>query len=84
MAIDTLITDHGDFGLLSNRYMPTTDIVVLDVSVIRPVLLPIPGKGVFFVEPLAKTGATDTAQVYGEIGLEYGPETWHGVISNIT
>jgi hypothetical protein len=33
---------------------------------------------------LAKTGATDAVQIYGEIGLEYGPETYHGKIVLIT
>lgn len=84
VAIDTLVTDFGDFGIMSDRYMPAGTILVADLSVIRPVFLPIPGKGVFFVEPLAKTGATDQAQIYGEIGLEYGPETYHGKITNIS
>lgn len=84
VAIDTIVTDAGDFGLVSNRYVPAGTLLVLDMSVIRPVMLPIPGKGHFFVEPLAKTGATDKAQVYGEIGLEYGPETFHGKITLIT
>lgn len=84
VAIDTIVTDAGDFGLISNRYVPAGTLLVLDMAVIRPVLLPIPGKGHFFIEPLAKTGATDKAQIYGEIGLEYGPETFHGKITAIT
>jgi hypothetical protein len=43
------------------------------------VFLETPGKGHFFEEPLAKTGASDEVQIYGEIGLEYGKETAHGL-----
>ena len=82
--VDTLVTDFGTFGVVMNRYIPAGTLLVADMSVIRPVHLPVPGKGNFFVEPLAKTGATDTVQIYGEIGLEYGPDTFHGKITAIT
>ena len=84
VAIDTLVTDHATLGIMSDRYMPVGTLLVADLSVCRPVLLPIPGKGVFFAEPMAKTGAFDSVQIYGEIGLEYGPETYHGKILLIT
>jgi hypothetical protein len=45
--------------------------------------LDIPGKGHFFVEPLAQSGASYKFQVYGEIGLEYGPEQFHAKITNL-
>jgi hypothetical protein len=84
VAIDTIVTDFGTFGLMSNRYIAKTELLVLDLAVIRPVLLPIKNHGHFFVEPLGKTGATDAVQIYGEIGLEYGPETYHGKVTAIT
>jgi hypothetical protein len=37
-----------------------------------------------FSEPLAKTGSTDKSQIYGEFGLEYGPEIAHGKIAGLT
>ena len=40
----------------------------------KPVYLEVPGKGHFFAEPLAKTGASDEVQLYGEVGLAYGNE----------
>jgi hypothetical protein len=63
--------------------MPTDEIALFDMSVIYPCFLPIPGKGHFFTEPLAKTGAYDHVQLYGEIGVEYGPEQFHGKINSI-
>ena len=82
--IETLITDFGTFGVALDRYMPTDVILLADFSVIAPCFLPIEGKGHFFTEPLAKTGAYDRFQIYGEIGLEYGPEQFHGQITAIT
>ena len=81
--VETIVTDFGTFGVVLDRYMPTDQIALLDMSVISPCFLPIPGKGHFFTEPLAKTGAYDIFQLYGEIGLEYGPEQYHGKITAI-
>ena len=82
--VETIVTDFGTFGVVLDRYMPVDEIGLFDMSVVSPCFLPIPGKGHFFTEPLAKTGAYDIAQIYGEIGLEYGPEQFHGKISTIT
>lgn len=82
--VETIVTDFGTFGVVLDRYMPVDSLALLDVSVIAPCFLPIPGKGHFFTEPLAKTGAYDHVQLYGEIGLEYGPEQFHGTVHTIT
>ncbi len=81
--VETIVTDFGTFGVVLDRYMPLDEIALLDMSVIAPCFLPIPGKGHFFAEPLAKTGAFDHVQIYGEIGLKYGPEQYHGLIDTI-
>jgi len=81
--VETIVTDFGTFGVVLDRYMPVDEIALLDMSVISPCFLAIPGKGHFFTEPLAKTGAYDIFQIYGEIGLEYGPEQFHGKITSI-
>ena len=84
VAIDTLITDFGTFGVMLNRWMPTGQIGVVDLSVCRPRFLTIPDKGHMFAEPLAKNGAAERYQLYGEIGLEYGPELYHGLIKDLS
>jgi len=81
--VDSIVTDFGTFGIVLDRYMPVDGILLADMSVVAPCFLPIPGKGHFFAEPLAKTGAYDHVQLYGEIGLEYGPEQYHGQITTI-
>lgn len=81
--IQQIETDYGIFGVMLNRYMPTDTLLVADLSVCAPVFLEIPGKGFLFREELARTGAAYKYQIYGEIGLQHGPETFHGVIENL-
>lgn len=81
--IQTIHTDLAEIHIVLDRYMPAGTLLLADMRVVKPVLLPIPGKGSFFIEPLAKTGSTDKAQIYGEIGLQYGPESFHGSITAI-
>jgi hypothetical protein len=83
VAVDTLVTDFGTFGVMLNRWMPADQIAIIDLSVCRPRFLNIPGKGLLFVEPLGKTGASEKYQLYGEVGLEYGPETYHALIDDL-
>ena len=79
--LQTFETDFGRFNIMLNRYMPATDLVVASLEELRPAFLEIPGKGHFFAEPLAKTGASDKVQIYGEIGLQYGNQRKHGKLS---
>ena len=44
----------------------------------------VPGKGSFFLEQLAKTGAGETYMIYGEVGLDHGPEWMSAKITNIS
>lgn len=82
--LQTIVTDFGEFGVMLNRWMPAGGIGIIDLSVCQPVFLEIPEKGVLFAEPLAKTGASEKYQLYGEVGLEYGPEQYHGWIKDLT
>jgi len=83
LNIQQIETDFAILGIVFNRFMPAQTLVIAELSVLKPKHLIIPGKGLFFTEPLAKTGASDKMQLYGEIGLEYGPEDWHGKLINI-
>ena len=79
--LKTIETDFGTVNVMLNRYVPATKLVVASLEQIKPAFLEIPGKGHFFVEPLAKTGASEKVQIYGEIGLIYGNEKAHGVLT---
>ena len=49
----------------------------------NPVFLPVPNKGVLFYEELSRTGASESGQIYGQIGIDYGPEEMHGTITGL-
>src|SRR5690606_5848603 len=79
--LQTIETDFGRCNIMLNRYMPADTLVVASLEDLAPVFLRIPGKGHFFVEPLAKVGAAERVQIYGEIGLKYGHEARHGKLT---
>lgn len=79
--LQTFMTDFGRANIMLNPYMPDNKLVVASLEDLAPAFLAIPGKGHFFAEPLAKTGASDKVQIYGEIGLKYGNERKHGVLT---
>lgn len=76
--LQTFETDFGRANIMLNRYMPVDQLEVASLEELKPAFLEVPGKGHFFAEPLAKTGASDKVQIYGEIGLNYGNERKHG------
>lgn len=76
-----LETDFGSFNIMLNRYMPATKLAVVSLEQLAPAFLEVPGKGNFFAEPLSKTGASEKVMLYGEIGLRYGNEKAHGVLT---
>lgn len=71
-------TDFGQCNIMLDNDVPSDTLLVVSLEECAPVFLEIPGKGAFFAEPLAKTGASDKVQLYGEIGLKYGAEQHHG------
>jgi hypothetical protein len=81
--VNTIVTDFGTLNVMLNRFVPQDALIVASLEQLNPVFLEIPGKGHFFAEPLAKTGASDEVQLYGEVGLAYGSEKAHGVIRGL-
>ena len=76
----------GLVGVVLDRHQPAANVACVDVSVCAPVILaddtgnaPAP----FAFEELARTGSAIVEQCYGEIGLHYGPERWHGQITGL-
>ena len=84
VAIDTVVTDFGTFGVMVDRWMPAGVLAVVDLSNCYPVFLEIPGKGLLFTEEIARTGSARKFQLYGEVGLEYGAEQFHGQLTGLT
>ena len=83
LKIDTLVTPFGAIGLLPVPKMAAGTAVIVNSAVCAPAYMPVPGKGNFFLEPLSKTGAADKYQIYGQAGLDYGAEWYHGKITGL-
>ena len=79
--LQTFETDFGRANIMLDRYAPSDVLAVVSLEECKPAFLEVPGKGHFFAEPLAKTGASDKVQIYGEIGLNYGNERKHGKLT---
>ena len=82
--VQTIETDFGRLNVMLNRHMPTTVLQVVSLEMCKPKFLLIPGKGFLFLEELSRVGASIQAQIYGELGLEYGNERCHGNITNLS
>lgn len=81
--ITDILTDFGKVGVIYDPFMPADAVLAADIKYLAPVFQEIPGKGVLFVEDLAKSGAAERKQVYGQIGLDHGPAFLHGVITGL-
>lgn len=81
--IKQLETDFGPVGITLSRFAVATSVLAIEMDVCKPVFQPVPGKGVLFYEPLAKTGAAENGQIFGQIGLDHGPAYAHGVLANV-
>ena len=83
VSLQTFECDFGRLNLMLNRHMPTSTLSVVSLEECAPVFLPIPGKGFLFVEELARSGAAEKRQIYGEMGLKYGNEKAHGKLLRV-
>ena len=64
-------------GIVLEPHLTSSTILVADLSVCFPVFCNIPGKPPLFYEELAKSGAAEEGQIFGMLGLDYGPEWMH-------
>ncbi len=74
LKITTVLTPLGEVGVALFDSLPAGTAVLFDPAIMAPVYQPVPGKGNFFLEELAKTGAGVNYQIFGQIGLDHGPE----------
>lgn len=83
MNIVTIETDFGMIDIVLNTFVPDGSLCVIDVAHCAPVFCPVPEKGILFKEDLAKTGADNKKQIYGQIGLDHGMAFMHGAITGL-
>lgn len=83
VIITKIITPYGTLNIMINNYVPKGTALILNLGVMGAVENVVPGKGNFFYEELAKTGAGEKGQIFGQMGLDHGPEWFHGKITGL-
>lgn len=83
IKLSSVVTPLGVVYLYLGEFLPKGTALLLNLDVISPVYQPVPGKGNFFLEQLAKTGAGEQYQLFGQIGLDHGPEWYHAKFTGI-
>lgn len=87
-SIGSIVTDFGIWEVVYDRFVPAGSILFADMAYVNIVKKPVPGKqympdGLVFLEELAKTGASERYQMYGELGVDYGSEKLHGSLTGL-
>ena len=78
LQIQKIITRMGTLNLVLEPDMPADTIDIFNIGAMAVVGLEVPGKGILFEEALSKTGSSDKTQIYGQLGIDHGPEWMHG------
>jgi hypothetical protein len=82
VAVSTILTEFCRLSVVYEPQVPAATVLIADMSVVRPVFNPVPGKGVLFYEELSRTGASEKGQIYGHMGIDYAHEYCHGTITS--
>lgn len=80
--IKQIETDFGMVGIAFDPQMPVAEIYAAELTVCSPVFTPFEGQLMIF-EMLAQVAASKKGQWYAQIGLDYGPEEYHGSITGL-
>ena len=84
IQVRDLLLPIGKVRTALGEFIPSGTAFAFNFDAISPVEQPVPGKGNFFLEELAKTGAGEKYQLFGQIGLDYGNELLHGKITGLS
>lgn len=85
VAMQAIETDAGLIGVMlaKTEFQDSQTVSLVDFAKCQPVMQPVPDKGNFFYEELAKTGAAEKGQLYGQFSLDYGASWFHGTITGL-
>lgn len=83
ISLSTLLTPMGQVSLKLGEFLPSGTVGLFNLGVCGIVDQPTPGKGNFFMEELSKTGAGEKYQIFGQLGIDHGPEWFHAKVANL-
>jgi hypothetical protein len=81
---DVILPVGTTIKLVLGAFIPEGTAIIFNPKYIGPVEQPVPAKGNFFLEELAKTGAGAKYQIFGQIGLDHGPEWYAAKITGLS
>ena len=82
LNINQIETDFCQLGVVWDPFMPAGTILIADMSVVSPVFCPYEGQIISDV-PVAQTTAKKGGFLYAQVGLDYGPEEYHGTLTGL-
>ena len=71
IRVTTILTPFGEVGVKLMNTIPVGTALVFNPAIMHPVYQPVPQKGNFFLEELAKTGAGSDFMIFGQVGLDH-------------
>jgi hypothetical protein len=74
----------GAVGIVYDPILTSTILLLIDVAKVAPCFMITPGKPAVFFEPLAKTGAAESEQLFTMFGVDYTNADLHGCIKNLS
>ena len=81
---DLLLPIGAVIKVALGEFIPEGTALIVNPSVMGPVEQIVPNKGNFFLEELSKLGAGEDYQIFGQIGLDHGPEWFHAKITGLS
>lgn len=84
LKLNVVLTPLGEVAVILLDSLPASTAILFDPSIMAPVYQPVPGKGNFFLEELSKVGAGAQYQIFGQVGLDHGPEWMSAKFTNIS
>jgi hypothetical protein len=84
VQLRTIVTRWATLEVTVEPDMASGELFIWRPEKCQLVALPVPQKGVLFAEPLSKAGSSEKYQLYGEIGVDYTNEIFHGVIDDLS
>lgn len=84
ISLSKVLTPLGEVNLYLGEFLPAGTAGIFNFDVIYPVDQMTPGKGNFYLDALGKTGAGEKYYIFGQTGLDHGPEWYHGKITGIS
>lgn len=84
-GLNVLEVDNDFFkaAVVYSKFVPQDTVLIGDIAHIAPVFQAVPGKGNLFLEEMARHGASERYQLYGQVGLAHGPAFLHGLIRGL-